>query len=198
MEFKIKALSPNLVNDFLDFFDTEDHSDNVKEHKCYCVCWCSDDHRNGLEKMSSAQKRRELAKEYIKNGMIKGYLAYDKNRVVGWCNSNRKNDCQNCISWLRNMQEVKITEPSNTLIKSVFCFTIAKNYRKQGIATQLLKRVSNDSLIEGYTSIEAYPKKVLKKIDAFEGPLEMYLKEGFSIEEELKDYFVVRKNLKEE
>jgi len=51
MEYEIRALTADLVNDYINFFDTEEHSDNIEEHKCYCVCWCSDDHRTGLDKM---------------------------------------------------------------------------------------------------------------------------------------------------
>ena len=195
MEYLIRSLSPDIVNDYLLFFDTEEHSDNVIEHKCYCVCWCSDDHRTGLDKMSSAQKRRDLAKDYVTRGMIKGYLAYEGERVIGWCNANDKNECQSCISWLRNMQDVKTVQSSNERVKSVFCFAVAKDHRKQGVATQLLNRVCENAKAEGYTSIEAYPKKVMKDMDAFEGPIEMYLRQGFVVEKDLGNYFVVKKQL---
>lgn len=195
MEYLIRSLSPDLVNDYLLFFDMEEHSDNLKEHKCYCVCWCSDDHRTGLDKMSSVQKRRELAKDYVAHGLIKGYLAYEGERVVGWCNANDKKECQHCISWLRNMQDVKTIQSSSEKVKSVFCFAVAKDHRLQGVATQLLKRVCEDAKAEGYTRVEAYPKKVLKKIDAFEGPIEMYQRQGFIIEEDLGDYSVVKKRI---
>ena len=195
MEYEIRALTADLVNDYINFFDTEEHSDNNEEHKCYCVCWCSDDHRTGLDKMSSALKRRELAKEYAKNGLIKGYLAYDGQQVVGWCNANEKKECQHCISWLRSMHDVKTIQSSNVRVKSVFCFAVAKDHRKKGIASQLLKRVCEDAKEQGYKYVEAYPKKVIKEIDAFEGPFEMYQKQGFVIDDDFKDYLVVKKYL---
>ena len=33
MEFKIKTLTNDLVDDYIRFFDTEKHSDNQDEHK---------------------------------------------------------------------------------------------------------------------------------------------------------------------
>jgi len=64
ISIEIRKLNPELVEDYLHFFDVEDHSDNIAEHKCYCVCWCSDDHSMGIEKMSTAGKRRKLAEKY--------------------------------------------------------------------------------------------------------------------------------------
>ncbi|HPJ23586.1 MAG TPA: GNAT family N-acetyltransferase [Bacillota bacterium] len=188
MEFQIKKLTKDLVDDYIYFFDTENHSDNQDEHKCYCVCWCSDDHRTGLDKMSSASKRRALAKEYISQGMIKGYLAYDKEKVVGWVNANDKSSCINCISWLINLKEVNTS--TSKKVKSVFCFTVASLYRRKGVATQLLQRVIQDAREDGYEEIEAYPKKEIKHLDDFEGPLSMYLKQGLVIKKE----FIVNKS----
>ncbi len=195
MEIEIKVLTADRVDDYLRFFDTEEHSDELKEHKCYCVCWCSDDHRTGLDRMSTAEKRRELARKYVLAGLIKGYLAYEGPRVVGWCNANGRKECRHCISWLRTMRDVKIAEASEANVKSVFCFTIAKDHRRKGIASQLLKKVCEDAKAEGYDSVEAYPKKVMKLMDAFEGPAGMYQKQGFVIEQELGDFLVMKKAL---
>jgi len=145
--------------------------------------------------MSSASKRRCLAKDYVQNGLIKGYLAYIGNRAVGWCNANDKNSCQNCISWMRNLSDVDTSQPSGPRVKSVFCFAIAMDHRRKGVATELLKRVCIDAKNEGYEIVEAYPKKTLKNLDDFEGPLSMYLKQGFVITRDCGDYFVVEKHL---
>ena len=195
MNYEIKSLSPDLVNDYLSFFDLEEHSDNMAEHKCFCVCWCSDDHRSGLDRMSTAQKRRELAEQYVKNGKIKGYLAFEGNRVVGWCNANKKSECRNCISWLRSMRDLLVPTTVDERVKSVFCFTVANDHRRTGVATQLLKRVCEDAKEEGYQFVEAYPKKAIKGWDDFEGPLAMYQRQGFVLEADRGDYLVLRKYL---
>lgn len=44
MNIKIKKLTPELADDYVHFFDTTPHDDNIDEHKCYCVCWCNDDY----------------------------------------------------------------------------------------------------------------------------------------------------------
>lgn len=45
MKVEIRKLTPVLTDDYLYFFDTTPHWDNIDEQKCYCVCWCSADHR---------------------------------------------------------------------------------------------------------------------------------------------------------
>lgn len=196
MNMFIRKLTPDLVKDYLQFFDNENHSDNQDEHKCYCVCWCSDDHRSGADKMSTAEKRRKLAAQYVSNGMIQGYLAYHNDKVVGWCNTNNKSECLNCISWLKFMNQVNTTEISkDTKVKSIFCFTIAPIMRRKGVATQLLECVCKDAVIDGFNFVESYPQKTLKQLDDFEGPLEMYNKCGFYVHEELDTIYVMRKQL---
>jgi len=43
MDIEIRRLVPDLAEDYVRFFDTTPHDDFADEHKCYCVCWCSDD-----------------------------------------------------------------------------------------------------------------------------------------------------------
>lgn len=82
MNVKIRRLTPNLLEDFLCFFETDAHADNPGEDRCYCICWCSADHRVETD-FSSPEKRRDLAIQYINDGVLQGYLAYIGDRVVG-------------------------------------------------------------------------------------------------------------------
>jgi ribosomal protein S18 acetylase RimI-like enzyme len=195
MKYHIRQLTPNLVEDYIRFFDTEDHSDEIPDHKCYCVCWASDDHRGNSDKMSSAEKRRELARVYVMKGLIKGYLAYEGDRVIGWVNANDKSQCRYSISWLRNLKDVSFHPLKDEKFLSVFCFTIAKAYRRQGLATKLLEAVINDAKKRGYKYVEAYPKKKMSALDAFEGPLNMYKKFQFFVDKDYGDFLLVRKEL---
>lgn len=197
MNIEIRKLTPDLLDDYLYFFETEAHADNEDEDRCYCVCWCGEDHRVGTD-FSSPEKRRDLAVQYINSGTIQGYLAYCDGKVVGWCNANTKSECLNCISWLRFMTSVKTTEPvPDTKVKSVFCFTIAPSMKRKGISTQLLDRVCKDAVDDGFDFVEAYPnKKFINIFRDFMGPLEIYKKCGFVIHDEMEIVFVMRKQLK--
>ena len=206
MDIEIKKLTPNLIEDYLHFFETDAHSDNPNEDRCYCVCWCSADHRIETD-FSSPEKRRELAVKYINGGIIQGYLAYAGDKVVGWCNANTKSNCLNCTSWLRFKTAVNTTEPStNIKIKSIYCFAISPNMRRRGISALLLDRICDDAINEGFDLVEAYPEQYFTNVfSAMSGHMELYKKKGFTIYQEINDkykgkydlnYYVVRKSLK--
>jgi GNAT superfamily N-acetyltransferase len=197
MQIEIRKLTPDLLEDYLYFFETDAHADNKDEDRCYCVCWCADDHRE-VKDFSSPEKRRELAIQYVNSGIIQGYLAYYAGKVVGWCNANTKSDCLNCISWLRHKVPAKIAQSTPGIkVKSVFCFAIAPEMKRKGISVQLLERVCQDAVDDGFDVVEAYPNKQFVNVFAdFYGPLEIYKKCGFVIHDEWGGKFVVRKSLK--
>ena len=206
MNIIIRRLTANLLDDYLCFFETDAHADNPHEDRCYCVGWCNADHRIEMG-FSSPEKRRETAIQYVNTGAIQGYLAYVDKKVVGWCNTNTKSDCLNCEGWLRFKSAVNVSVlDSANKIKSIYCFTIAPEYKRKGITSQLLERVCQDAADEGFDSIEAYPEQNFVDVfSAMSGPLDLYLRNGFEIIQEVNDkykgkydlkYFVVRKFLK--
>jgi GNAT superfamily N-acetyltransferase len=193
---EIRKLSPDLAEDYVHFFDTTPHDDNVDAHKCYCVCWCNDDCEG--KDFSTAEKRREYALKYVRGENIQGYLAYSGNKVIGWCNANTKADCLKCASWRRQMSYVPIEESDSGLkVKSVFCFVIAPEMRRKGIATLLLERVCDDAAKEGFDFVEAYPYKESSYMSSdFGGYVEMYKKCGFYVYLETDQGLVMRKRLR--
>lgn len=78
----------------------------------------------------------------------------DRCYCVGRCNANEKSKCLNCISRLRFMTNVIIENNKNEKVKSIFCFTIAPNMKRKGIATKLLERVCSDAKSDGCDCIE--------------------------------------------
>jgi len=190
MDIEIRRLTPDLAEDYVHFFDTTPHDDNVDEHKCYCVCWCNDEFKT--QDFSTAEKRREYAFQYARGGNIQGYLAYTGNKAVGWCNANTKSDCLKCESWQRFMNYVPLDDINTGLkVKSIFCFVIAPEVRRKGIATLLMERVCMDAKSEGFDYIEAYPYKGTD----FGGYYEMYRKHGFQVALETEHGYVMRKYL---
>ena len=163
MDIKIRKLVPELAEDYVHFFDTTPHDDNVDEHKCYCVCWCNDDYVG--KDFSKVEERRKYAFQYVKNNNIQGYLAYSGDKIVGWCNANTKLDCLKCASWLRFMDYVPLEESGTDIkVKSIFCFVIAPEMKRKGIATQLLKQVCEEALQDGfYVSSETEQGLVMRK-----------------------------------
>ncbi len=69
--------------------------------------------------------------------------------------------------------------------------------KRKGIATQLLERVCKDAADDGFDFVEAYPnKKFINVFRDFMGPLEIYKKAGFTIQEGMENTYVMRKYLK--
>lgn len=196
MDIEIRKLTSDLAEDYVHFFDTTPHDDNVDEHKCYCVCWCNDDYEG--KDFSTADKRRDCALQYVKGNHIQGYLAYCGDVVVGWCNANTKSDCLKCASWRRFMDYVPIEEANTGIkVKSIFCFVIAPEMKRKGIATQLLERVCKDAVQDGFNFVEAYPyKESSYQSSDFGGHYEMYKKSGFHMSLETAQGLVMRKQLK--
>ena len=120
----------------------------------------------------------------IQNSIIQGYLAYDKETAIGWCNSNDR------LSYYR-VGEFDIDAapedctpydcPNKGFIKSVVCFEISPEYRGQGIAGKLLDRVCQDALRDGYSFVEAYPEEKTKDNRlSFTGPYKLFERAGFT------------------
>ena len=197
MNIEIRKLTPNLAEDYVHFFDVTPHDENIDESKCYCVCWCSADHRLATD-FSSREKRRELAVEYVKSGKIQGYLAYLDDRIVGWCNANTKTECLYCVSWLRFMTPINemVFDP-NDKVKSIYCFTVAPDMKRKGIAKQLLQYACQDAADNGFDYVEAYPEKeIADEGKNFMGPVDMYKNAGFTVHGETERKYVMRKYLK--
>ncbi|QRN84369.1 GNAT family N-acetyltransferase [Chloroflexota bacterium] len=196
MDIEIKKLIPDLAAEYVQFFTATPHDNYVDEHKCYCVCWCNDDCQG--KDFSTAEKRSQWALQYIRDNNIQGYLAYSDDAIVGWCNANTKSDCLKCAGWRRLMSHVPLEEPGRGIkVKSIFCFMIAPEMKRQGIATLLLERVCKDAEDDGFDFVEAYPyKEASYQSSDFGGYFEMYEKRGFTVSAETEHGLIMRKQLK--
>ncbi|MGI6199921.1 MAG: GNAT family N-acetyltransferase [Christensenellales bacterium] len=196
----IRKLTPELVEDYIGFFDVTPHNHRYNGAKCYCVYWCSgvDEEAN----FSTKAARRDYAIQAVKDGRIQGYLAYRGDEVVGWCNANAKSACLKCKGWQMMNGKRKGFIPTEEAtpqvrVKSVFCFTIAPKARRQGVATELLARVCQDAAQEGFDFVEAYPdREVTDNAEDFVGYAQMYLRQGFEVYHETNRKRVMRKPLR--
>jgi ribosomal protein S18 acetylase RimI-like enzyme len=186
LDIQIKALSPELLDDFLSYFDNIAFSDNPEWAGCYCQFY----HFKGTSEEFSkrtAKDNRESSKKLILSGKMNGLMAYHDDKPVGWCNVNSK----------ENYAIIPFKEESQEKIASIICFIIAPSYRKHGLARKLLRYACSSSQDKEYDLIEVYPRKGKKLSDAisYRGPASLYLSEGFYIYKEFEDYYVMRKNL---
>jgi len=163
---------------WLEFFDTQAFKDHTEWQQCYCTFYYYP-----KIKGFKGKTKREYAQWLIENGYMQGYVVYENKKVIGWCNVGDKR----AYSSLSKGEGVKAEG-----IKSIVCFVIQKEYRRQGIARKIIKRIIKDSKKDGTIIIEAYPDyKAGNDFDHFHGPEQLYKEEGFKEEKEGKSKKVV-------
>lgn len=204
MDLKIQKLSPELCSDYLTYFDQMREEDYEEFTGCYCVWyhWCEQNvgEKEAYEKAGKNCYNRELAKRLINKDMLQGYLAYHNNQVIGWVNANEKENYARLNRETRpelwQMEDSSFPKQQKERVKSIVCYSIAPEFRRQGIAGKLLERVCEDAEQEGYLCIEAYPGLGTENVHRnYHGPLSMYEKQGFQIVKELDGEVIVRKYL---
>ena len=193
MDIEIYKLTPDRLEDYLWFFENRAHADNDMWATCYCIDYCSV--ANADADLRAHEVRRGAAVDYVNLGAIQGYLAYVDGKVVGWCNTNRKADCMECVG----VRQEVFPEPQGDVprdVKSIFCFTVDPDMRGKGIAEALLRRVIADAPGEGYTVLEGYPNRGESDMYYdYVGPMKLYEKLGFAVTGQTKRGYIVQKKL---
>ena len=175
----IRPLTSELNADYLDFFDHRAFTDDNPNGPCYCTSPNQDEEQ--VQKMVDEFKThgvketlRRYAAEMLDRNMIHGYLAYDGDQSIGWCNAA---DMESYAGFVPAFAR-KIT-CGKTI--SIVCFEIAPEYRGIGIASASIDKVCHDAKTEGYAAVEGYAK-LSDERDQFDyqGPLRLYQKAGFA------------------
>jgi hypothetical protein len=97
------------ASDWFDFFDNRAFAD----HQDWKGCYCTGPFMPRLKEYDSKSPiRKEYAKWLVENGMMKGYLAYENGKVIGWCNVNMKSALPKYNRVVKDAQEkgIKIIE----------------------------------------------------------------------------------------
>ena len=177
---EIKQLSSDTIEDWYDFFDNRAFSDHKEWNTCYCTAFFTP---RFVEYKSKSIKKRDYSRWLIENDKMKGFIAYENGKVVGWVNANDKI----YFPRLKNIYE----KDEKTF--SIACFIVQKEYRRKGIAQRLLNTVIQYAEENGYHIIEAYPKKKTNsEYNIWNGPYEMYKRNSF-IDHRINEVNVVRK-----
>ena len=190
----IRSLTSELNADYLDFFDNRAFTDENPNGPCYCTSPNQEEEQ--IEKMVSEFKSfgvketlRRYAVEMLGKNQIHGYLAYDGDQAVGWCNAA---DIESYAGFIPAFAR-EIT-CGKTI--SIVCFEIAPGYRGMGIATTFIDRVCADAKAKGYVAVEGYPKLSDQRNDFdYQGPFSLYQKAGFMEVAREKGQAVMRKIL---
>ena len=189
-ELEIRPLTPNLLEDYLDFFDNVAFADHPEWVQCYCMHfhhqskWDDEPHRSN----------RDRVIEHINAGAVQGYLAYSDGKVAGWCNANDK---KNYAALKHNVKPEIWEANKGKKVKSVVCFLVAPEMRGKGIATKLLERACADAQADGYDFIEGYPPAgACDMYAAHHGTVKLFEKFGFAIYKQIGNDCIMRKYLR--
>lgn len=174
----IYPLSHELKLDYLDFFDNRAFTDGNPNGPCYCTSPNQDE--EAIKQMVSEfqmhgvkETVRKYAVKMLDENKIQGYLAFDGDVSIGWCNAA---DIESYVGFVPDFAR------ANTCGKtiSIVCFEIAPEYRGMGIASAFIDKVCDDAKAKGYEAVEGYAKIYEERNDYdYQGPVRLYQKAGF-------------------
>jgi len=200
MNLIIKPLSPDLAPDYLDFFDNRAFAED-KGHNPNGPCYCNAptmetaEVRQMVSEFGSDVKgalHRNAAQQLVE-GKLHGYLAFDGETSVGWCNAGDMNSYP-VNAW--NFIPPVARENTCGKTMSIVCFAIAPDYCGKGVATALLKRVIADAQGQGFVAVEGYGDVQNEPVSwDFHGPVRLYEKAGFIEVARQDGRLVMRKKL---
>ncbi|MBN1117792.1 MAG: GNAT family N-acetyltransferase [Bacteroidales bacterium] len=150
MSYTIKPLTSELLEDYLWFFDNRAFCDNPEWAGCFCTFYMIKASAGEWMKRTPEMNRNRVI-ELIKSGKQGGFLAYNGNTPIAYCNANAKENL--CFDKFRT----EINDTGTERIYSVVCFVIDPEYRRKGISKAFLKHIIINVDWEKYNCIEAYP-----------------------------------------
>lgn len=179
----IKALETDDLHGFLDFFDHRAFANDPDWDGCYCQTYLASQPEWDGESDPKPILRQSSC-DNINAGRMQGYLAYDDDKVVGWCAAGE--------SKLFNHPDAE------EKLARVVCFVVDEEFRGQGIADQLLEFAVKDLSVKGFSEIEARPAAPGDTSkENYRGPWSLLERHGFTKYRDLGDEFgwLVRKEL---
>jgi GNAT superfamily N-acetyltransferase len=193
LAIEVRELRPELLQDYLRFFD-QAFSDFPQWADCYCGFY---DTPGSDWDATTGPEHRAARSTLISASKAQGLLAYIDNKPVGWCNAQPRANFVNMRSY-----RVALTDPGEP-VGSIMCFVVSPDYRGRGVCTALLRAACDTFRRDGLQTAEGYPttnrQKRFGEIPSaeanYKGPLNVYLKNGFTIHRQLELFAIVRKHL---
>jgi GNAT superfamily N-acetyltransferase len=196
VKVEVRELTPELLDDYLRFFDKDAFIDFPYWSGCYCGFYDTPgDKWDPTAKAGPAHRAAQA--ERIRSGKSHGLLAIADGRVVGWCNAQSRSNFLNMRRYA-----TAIDDPSEP-VGAIMCFLVAPGHRGKGIGTALLNAACDKFRRDDLHVAEGYPTTNPVKStwetpwaeENYKGPLSMYLKAGFKIHRQLERFAIVRKQL---
>jgi len=146
---------------------------------CWCMSW-------RLKKAEFEQQKGELNKQamlnLVESGRPLGVLGYIDGQPVGWCSVAPRQQFVR-LQYSRTLKPID-DEP----VWSIVCIFLGKNFRRQGLSTELIKAAVEYCRLQGGNIVEGYPAVPYNdRVPAaflWTGVPESYLRAGFKTAEQ--------------
>ena len=171
LQYTVKPLSPALAEAFLTYFDQLDFCHAPDWATCYCRFYHTGCSGAEWEKRPGEVNRAEALQE-ISNGNMKGYLAFDGEKCIGWCNAND-------VGAYVRLREGLVPYVQGKKAGCIVCYVIDPAYRNQGVARSLLKAAVEGFRRDGFEVALAMPVVGQADVQRYRGTFNMYRELGY-------------------
>jgi predicted GNAT family acetyltransferase len=130
---------------------------------CWCMSWRITPHGKTWRDAVGDPNRRAF-KKLVESGQALGILAFDGPNPVGWCSFGRRTD------FPRTESAKAYKRDDIEKIWSINCFFIHKNYRNQGVASNMAEAAVAAIKKRKGKIVEAYPVPLTKDGSKLPGP----------------------------
>lgn len=115
---------------------------------CWCMTWRLHTKEFNANK---GEGNKKLLRTIVYNDEMPGIIAYVNNEPAGWCAAAPR-------EVYIKLEKSKVLGPvDDKKVWSVSCLFIAKQFRRQGLSTELLKNMIKFCKEKGAKIVEAYP-----------------------------------------
>ena len=187
MDISIRPLVPGMAGEFFRYFEESAFLPGDPRANCYCL----ESHMADEASYKEVFDRRMLAKNLIDSGRMTGYLLFDGDVPVGWCNVGDK--CS--YETVYGDERFYSTDCAPGQISIMYCMDIAEGYQGRGLGTMVLERFLTDTRSRGSIYAEGYPFTNGGYPWQYHGTVGQYERLGFSLFAERPGFYIYRKEL---
>ena len=154
---------------------------------CFCAAWWVPTWDAWGER--TAAQNRQVREGLCARGEYDGYLLFVDQEPAAWCQVGRRDRLAKLVESLGLDKDPEVW--------AITCFMVAPRYRRQGLASCLLKEVLSDLVSRGVKRVEAYPKRgePTGEGELWTGPEAMYRAAGFELAREHERFPVLSKKI---
>ncbi|HVP15860.1 MAG TPA: GNAT family N-acetyltransferase [candidate division Zixibacteria bacterium] len=154
----------------------------------YCVYWEStDDFDEKISKEEALQLKSDWFRNVSKEFGDCGVIAYLDDEPIGYAQYALP-------KFFARVQQYEAGPPSTDSVFLACLYIPKKELRGKGIGKSLLHFILSDLQKRGCSAIETFARRGLESNPT--GPLEFYLKQGFSVKRDSDEFPLVRKELR--